>query len=110
MTKDLPPPELLRKLLDYNPDTGLLTWLPRDDLGLSGVTLRSVRAFNTRYVGKEALGYIHADGYKIGAVLGKDYIAHRLIWAMIHGECPDKIYHKNGIKHDNRIENLQVAP
>lgn len=39
----------------------------------------------------------------------KAYLEHRLVWFYIHGEWPSEIDHINGIKSDNRIENLRVA-
>lgn len=38
---------------------------------------------------------------------GKRIGAHRLVWYMHHRRLPDYIRHKNGIKTDNRIENLE---
>jgi hypothetical protein len=37
--------------------------------------------------------------------------AHRLIWIYHNGDIPDKLVidHINGIRHDNRIENLRLA-
>lgn len=38
-------------------------------------------------------------------------IAHRIIWEFVNGKIPDgmQINHKNGIRHDNRIENLEIV-
>lgn len=38
-------------------------------------------------------------------------LLHRLIWICYYGDIPEKIKinHKNGIKNDNRIENLELA-
>lgn len=39
---------------------------------------------------------------------GRSYLAHRIIWAMIHGEWPEHdIDHINGKPDDNRISNLR---
>lgn len=37
-------------------------------------------------------------------------LSHRLVWYVEHGEIPKGCYvhHKNGIKHDNRLENLEI--
>lgn len=38
---------------------------------------------------------------------GKRYLEHRLIWLLFYGYLPKEIDHINGIKDDNRIENLR---
>lgn len=59
------------------------------------------------------------DGYIV--VLLRDHrlansngrvMEHRLIWEMHHGELPDGwlVHHLNGIRDDNRIENLEAMP
>lgn len=55
-------------------------------------------------------GTIHPEGY---VIIGYDYVyvkAHRLAWFYVHGEWPkDEIDHINGIRNDNRIENLRQS-
>ena len=36
-------------------------------------------------------------------------LEHRLIWFMHHNELPDEIDHINGVRDDNRIDNLRAA-
>lgn len=90
--------EMLHRLLICDAEAGKLTWKARDGQA----------AWNTRYAGKEALIYVSPDGYHRGAVLGRNYQAHRVIWAMAHGAWPaDQIDHINGDRTDNRIANLR---
>jgi hypothetical protein len=50
------------------------------------------------------------NGYKRITVEYKQYAAHRLIWMLHYGEFPKHdIDHINGIRGDNRIENLREA-
>lgn len=50
------------------------------------------------------------EGYRLVRLLGVDYCAHRIAWAMHHGEWPDlMIDHKNGQRDDNSISNLRQA-
>lgn len=56
---------------------------------------------------------VHPD--RIRRKSGKGYVTvyeHRLIWEQINGPIPQgwEIHHLNGVKDDNRIENLQALP
>lgn len=49
-------------------------------------------------------------GYRCGILVNKRYYEHRLIWFYHYGFWPtEQIDHINGIKNDNRIENLRQA-
>ena len=41
---------------------------------------------------------------------GRTVFKHRMIWEEHHGKIPQGfvVHHKNGNKHDNRIENLEL--
>jgi hypothetical protein len=48
-------------------------------------------------------------GYLAVCVDGKNYKVHRIIYLYHHGNLPEQIDHINGIRTDNRIENLRPA-
>jgi len=108
--KNLPSPELLRKLLRYEPNTGKLYWRERTpDMFVGGKRSSewSCKAWNGKHAGKEALTSL-VQGYQCGPVFGKPYLAHRVIWAIWSGDWPsEQLDHINGDRCDNRIENLR---
>lgn len=91
-------PSTLRDLLSYDAENGLLTWLHRPF---------SKGSWNAQYSGKPALTADCGQGYRVGAVLGRKVYAHRVAWALHYGVHPTLIDHINGIRSDNRIENLR---
>lgn len=96
---------LLKELLEYDPDTGDLTWKHRPEKYFP--SWQSYRCWNGAWAGKKALNAKDHKGYKTGAVFYKLYPAHRIIWVMIYGRWPEQIDHINGVKSDNRIVNLR---
>lgn len=105
MSKDIEP-EMLRHLLRYEPETGKLFWLPRTE-ETGG---KRFRQFNKQFAGKEALyGNSGSHGYRMGAIFNRQYLTHRVVWALVNGAWPSRIDHINGDKTDNRIANLRVA-
>lgn len=114
--RDLPTPDVLRQLLRYDEEAGVLFWRERPASffreGRGSYTQdRAARSWNKRYAGREALSVLHPhSGHKSGRLLGKMAKAHRVAWAVYHGNWPDGLIdHIDGDPTNNRIENLRVV-
>lgn len=62
-------------------------------------------------VGHEAGCKSEAIGYKLVMINKKFHLTHRIIWEMHNSETPEgmEIDHINGVRDDNRIENLRCV-
>lgn len=100
-------PHLLRELLDYDPDTGVLTWKERGAEWFNAAD--RCAAWNTRWAGVEAFtSSAHGGKYRSGRILDKKFYAHRVVWAWHYGAWPTgTIDHINHDTTDNRILNLR---
>ena len=85
---------LLKKLLHYNPRTGIFTW-------------KISSKYSCVKIGDIA-GCKNKDGYIIIGIDGKNYQAHRLAWFYTYGVWPkDQLDHEDHIRHHNWIDNLR---
>ena len=84
--------DVIRQILDYDPETGVFTWLKSQGRAMAG----------------DVAGSEHTAGYIRIKVLGESYVAHRLAVLVMTGKWPEKnVPHLNGEPADNRWVNLQ---
>lgn len=113
MKSSLPSPDFLGNVLVCDAQKGILFWKKRTPDMFENSNRHadhSCALFNSKFAGKEAFTATDTYGYKFGAIFGKTYRAHRVIWALTFGDWPNgQIDHINGNRSDNRIENLRVV-
>lgn len=86
--------ERLRAELDYDQETGKFTWKVRRKKARPGMVA----------------GKLNNRGYIAITFYGEYWLAHRLVWAHVHGFIPPcEIDHINRVRNDNRLRNLRLV-
>lgn len=103
--------EFVRKVLDYDPESGILLWRERQKQDFK--RSYEFKRWNSRYAGKKA-GTIsnpkRGTPYLRVKLNGKTYEAHRLIWFYMTDEWPlHEIDHRDSDGLNNRWLNLRNA-
>lgn len=87
--------EHVRRLLEYKPETGEFFWK---------------ECFSNAAVAGKRAGSKGKNGYVSVQIMGRSYRAHRLVWFYVNGVWPTgEVDHANGVRSDNRIDNLRDA-
>ena len=93
VAKPRPTIEELREYLDYDPESGVLTWK---------------KSAGTRAQGTPTCSGLSGDGYKQLQFRGTNFKAHRVAFALHHGHWPTPYCdHIDGDPLNNRADNLR---
>lgn len=80
-------------------------WLYLDPSSPSGVAWAKSRGPRKR--GSPALYYLRPDGYYRGTLCSHSMLAHRAVFALVHGYLPEEVDHIDGNRQNNSPDNLR---
>lgn len=86
-------------------DDGKLIWR---ELNSDTTLSKNYKRHNTLFAGK-VFGKINKYGYVRAGFLGKTLSVHRMVFLYHKGYLPEFIDHIDGVRNNNRIENLRPA-
>jgi len=94
VVKELELLKQVKEFMMYNADTGAFTWI------------KQTGSIQVGYIA----GNVNYTGYRRLVIDGKYRLAHRIAWLYTYGTFPEsQIDHINGIRDDNRIDNLRAV-
>ena len=94
MKRELPSRDYVASLLEYDSETGRLTWKKHTPPVRAG----------------QVAGSMQKNGYVSVSIGQRRYLAHRIAWLLSFGSWPTGVVdHINGITTDNRISNLRAC-
>jgi hypothetical protein len=90
----------IKDKVSYDPDTGFF------------FAKKASTRYPDRYPANRQLGVVNNIGYVVFNIPdtgrgGKQFKAHQIAYAIMHGKWVDIVDHINGVKSDNRIANLR---